>query len=582
LSAVQIRRAFYDGTGASIAAQGALPPHKASFSRGDGAGSHGPVLTLNLLILSAQYAITCGCTYCHDQEKFMPLLKSLAYALFMVFLCTAPILANAQDVSYLIDIPNVENDTKTFTFTKAFREMFSEAGNIVFTEEEMLRSARELGYAGTYWTNPQSIKALNKKLRHDAVIRVVFQSTKKSNSLIIYIYNAYTGELLAEFERKLQRKDRLSTADRRALMSGIMPVLAEIDPSVVPIEITIKVVSVPEGAAVMRNGLEIGRTPFAYTTSIQDEGNEEQWVLAYPDREPVVQTIAMDRSGSYEVFLPEPELPEPEGSFTGGHRVLLVGFNVSPTIRQLKSSAKEGDVFSYTTQAYPTFSFDLEFYPLALFVENDYLKGLGFIASVGYGFLDTSLRIHNASSTDNQCRNNDDGTVTCSTSYLRFNINLIYRLLLQKGEDGLDPKGLALDFLVGYQMSRFELKRNPLYTGHIYDGLQLGTRFSTPLGLEQLRLQIGLNFNINLAHGDIFMVSRWGSRVDSSWGMNTSLAMTYDIWKGIFVRAGYAFTYHGNQYKGNGCLNAQCTLPINASSNDFYHEIMFGFGYMLY
>jgi hypothetical protein len=136
-------------------------------------------------------------------------LKKLAYAVFFVFLCIAPIFANAQDgtVSRLLDVPNVENDTSTLAMTLAIRDALSEAGHIVFSEEEMVAAAQNYGFSNTYWLSESDIARINEKVRHDAVVRLNYNKGAKKSSIIIYINNAYTGETMAELERSLKKRE---------------------------------------------------------------------------------------------------------------------------------------------------------------------------------------------------------------------------------------------------------------------------------------------------------------------------------------------------------------------------------------
>ncbi len=522
----------------------------------------------------------------------MKKVKVLAYAMFFIFLCIAPIFSYAQEsAARLIDIPNVENDVKGEVFTKALRELFESKGHIVFNEDDMNNAALEANIRQGYWTEPALIKKVNQRVRHDALIHFVHNPTKKASNLVFYIYNAYTGEMMQDFELKTQKKNKLSAADKKKIANAITPFLEEIDPDLYPADIIVKIISTPSGADVMRNGVSIGKTPLEYSLPQADTEELEQWVLTYPGREPVMQNVSLARSATYNVNVPNITESDLDTSFIGkvksgfGRPILSVGFNASPTIRQLKSHDGEGkDVFSYKTQVFGTYSFDLAFFPLALATDIDYLQGLGIVADVGFGFLNSTLQVKDAAS--DMCTvvsaDGNISTIRCKTKYIRANVDLAYRLLFNKVDGKLDPNGMYLDFLLGYAMSSYTLDDNSLYYGHAYHAFQLGFKFSTPLGLDAFRLDANFNLDFNASNGGMKLMKRWGSGIDSSFGLSTGLAFAYDIWKGIYFRAGYNFTFYNVKYKGNGCLNSECSSPTNAEVKDMYHEIMLGIGYALY
>ena len=515
------------------------------------------------------------------------------HALLVIFLCLMPCVALAQEdnLSRLIDIPNVENDIGNLELTTDLREIFGDGGHIVFSETEMRDAASQIGVQEVYWNEPSLIQKVNRAARHDALIRFVYQQTKKSGSLVFYIHNAYTGEMMQEFEIKLAKKGKLSKVEKKKIRNAVESILSTIDASLYPADIIITIHSTPDGAQVMRDGVVIGTTPLEYSLPPVDTEELEQWVLVYPDREPVMQNVSLARSATYDVNIPDVQVDKaPEADFgklpSGyGRPILMVGFNVSPTIRSMKSKNKEGGtIFDYTSKVFATPSFDLEFFPLPLMTSIDYLQGLGLKANVGFGFTNSSLQVRESS--EQMCEvvttNGSMATLRCKTTFVRANVDLMYRLLLQKEEGRLDPNGMAVDFFLGYNMRSFKLKNNSLYRGHVYHGFNVGTRYSTPLGLDDLRLELNLAFNINANHGGNSMIEKWGTHIGSSWGLDTGLAFSYHIWKGIYARIGYEFSFDTIQYKGNGCLDAECSMPKDANVKDFYHEIMLGLGYALF
>ncbi len=511
-------------------------------------------------------------------------LKKLAYAVFFVFLCIAPIFANAQDgtVSRLLDVPNVENDTSTLAMTLAIRDALSEAGHIVFSEEEMVAAAQNYGFSNTYWLSESDIARINEKVRHDAVVRLNYNKGAKKSSIIIYINNAYTGETMAELERSLKKKGKLTQDDIKAIVKGVNKITADIKPIEYSDEITITITSTPSGATVTRGMEMLGTTPLEYKMN-PIQGVTEQWSIAYPDRDPVSQLIYLDKTNTYDVNIPS-AIPKEEQTAKSkggtGRPVFLLGFNPSPTIRKLDSKAQAGKPVAYTTQVFPVYSFDFDFFPFGLMSDPGYVQGLGLSFSFGFGLLDSKLAA-NGDETTHKCKA-DGNAISCETTYIRFNADIVYRLLMQKKEGKLNPDGLALDFLVGFNLAKYTIDQNTTYVGHDYTGIRLGARFSTPLGLRQLRLDFGAAAIINFGQGDLSKLAKWGSIIEKSWGINASIHLLYDIWKGIFLRAGYSFTLLKDDFGGVGCLDSNCLLPRNAESSDFYHEIQLGLGYMFY
>ncbi|MBQ9394320.1 MAG: PEGA domain-containing protein [Proteobacteria bacterium] len=515
----------------------------------------------------------------------MSQLKSLAYAVFVVFICIVPVFSYAQTEGRFLDVPNVQNDSSKRTMTIAIIDALSKAGHVVSDETEMNETARRLKFREHYWDSGKDIAKINEFIRHDALIQFDYQKGKKKSSLIITIYNAYTGEKIGDFERPL-KKSKLSSADTKAIVKAVNSTTSGIIPIEYPDKITITINSVPAGATITSGTDTIGVTPFEITRDAIKSGSE-QWTVTYPGREPVTQLVLLDKTATYDYDLSQ-EAIKPS-SFLGergkvkggtGRPIFGIGFNVSPTIRSLKSSADFGKPVAYKTQVFPTISFDIDFFPFALALDNSYLAGFGLTTSVGFGFLNSRF---SANANDvHKCSDNGDGTITCDTKYIRFNIDLIYRLLLQKQGGKLNPNGLALDFFAGLNLARYNVDSNPTYTGHDYTGINLGLRFHTPLGLDNLRLALALAFDINAGQGSLEKLSKWGSLIEKSWGLNFAVDLSYDIWKGIFVKAGYSLTYMYDDFGGTGCLDSNCLLPRNAESKDLYHEIMLGLGYRLY
>lgn len=512
-------------------------------------------------------------------------LKQVAHAIFLVFLCLMPAIVMAQEsVARLIDVPDVEEDRSNRSMTKAIRKAISDKGHIVFTQEEMINAASEVQLGEGYWRNPEDIAKVNRYARHDAVVRVVNQQ----KSVVIYVHNAYTGEQIAELERRLRRRNSISSSDAKAIAKAVTQVAEEIVPIEYKEEIVITVQSTPSGASVMRDGILLGTTPFEYKIT-EAPGASEQWVISYPEHEPVTQVVSLDKTFRYDVNL-HAKVYEPTylGKLGGdtGRPIFMLGFNVAPVIRSLSSTAQKGSPINYTAETFALYSFDLEFYPFPIGLDVDYLQGLGIIFNVGFGFLDSKFEIINPGG-DVECRQvgktlNGRAAFVCDTSYVRIRAGIIYKLLFQEKNNRLDPNGMALDFIFGYQYANFDIQKNSLYNGHLYSGIDFGLRFSAPLGLKNLRASVHFDVFGNFGQGDALKTTKWGNSIDTSWGLSTGLNFTYDIWKGIYARIGYDFRFMRTDFAGNGSIGAEKAEPVEAESDDMYHEVLIGFGYMLY
>lgn len=512
---------------------------------------------------------------------FSTLLATMCLLLFSVS-------AMAQEegaISRIVDIPNIENAKADLT--DDFRQIFSDIGHLVYNESEMLSGASAMGIGhAQYWKDPELLKKVNKRLRHDALITLRLESTKRKDTLIVDVFNGFSAEKLAGFELGLKRKGKLSNEEKSKLRNAIHPLLIDINASLYPSVVFIQVDSAPTGASILRNGVEIGKTPYTYETTA-NPASKEQWVITLDGYEPKMQDVDLSTDQQYSISFMD-QTPQESTEFRGKVRhggarpIFSVGLNADVGLRSLESSVTGWTPISYSTKAYPVIGLDLAFYPFGLFVNNEYLAGLGVFGNFGIGFLEDKLRFTASTPASTSCKDNGNGTYSCDTLYSRFQFGVNYRLLLQKKDEHLNPNGMALDFLLGYNWSMMQIEKNPLYRGHAYQGLLLGTAFSSPLGLDALRAQLGLNFIYNVGFGNAQMIGTWGTGVDNSIGVGLNLGLSYDIWKGIFARLGYNLNYFSTKYKGEGCMNDACNLPTNSKTSDMYHEIIIGFGWMLY
>ena len=525
----------------------------------------------------------------------MNTVRQIAYAVFVVFLCVIPVFASAQDeesISRLIDMPNIEGDNDSLALTEAVRTALGDATHLVFSEEEMRNAAKEAKLSEEYWINPDDVVALNKNLRHDAILVSSLEGGKKV-SLSVTIYNAFTGELVGSFEQKLKKKNKLSKDETKSLIKQVNELVKTIDANNYPYEIVITVNSEPSGATITKDGVVIGTTPYEYKAT-EIPGATEEWVISLPDREPVKQIVAMDSTNTYNIkFKNEVVVEEPTKPQGGtGRPVFLVAVNASPSIHSFQLSDELNTALSHKSSVYPLFSMDLAFFPFPLFSTNDYLQGLGLQINGGFAMplLNTKFGY---SSTDDiskvDCTVNGDNTYTCKTMEYRVTADIVYRLLLQKTEKGkLNPNGMALDFFAGFNWFNHIVNTNLNYNGNNYGGIRAGVAFSTPLGLDQLRLSVKGAFVYHLLSEDGVRVNKLGEKRDMSLGAQGGLDVLYDIYKGLFVHAGYNLLFVHSNYSGFGCSNTMnndskhCTKPKNSTVNDMFHEIVLGVGYMLY
>ena len=231
-------------------------------------------------------------------------------------------------------------------------------------------------------------------------------------------------------------------------------------------------------------------------------------------------------------------------------------------------------------------AFVVSFFPFPLFSTNDYLQGLGIHFNFGFArpALNTKFKYKKDAQVNTECTLNDDNTYTCKTTEYRIQADLIYRLLLQKtGEGKLNPNGMALDFLFGFNLLQHMIDDNPSYNGNDYYDFRVGLGFSTPLGIDKVRLALNAAFIGNLPKKEAeSRTKRLGKERDLSIGAAANMDLLFDIYKGLFIHAGYGMTFMYSKYKGAGCNNSECTRPSNAKVKDLYHEMTFGLGYMYY
>ncbi|MFA5624216.1 MAG: PEGA domain-containing protein [Bradymonadales bacterium] len=489
-------------------------------------------------------------------------------------------------VSRIVDIPDIENASSTLS--DEFREIFTDLGHLVYNEKEMLDGASAIGvHHEQYWKEVELLKKVNKRLRHEGLIVVKREKGSRRDSLIIDVYNAFDGSQLAGFELGLKRRGKLSGKEKSKLRNAIHPLLIDINPSLYPTIISISVDSTPQGASILRNGMELGKTPYTYEVDSNPTATE-QWFISLDGHESKPIDVEFKTDQHFNLSFTEEVEDSSESSFVGKVRhgrarpVLKIGANIDVGIRSLDSEVKNWTPISYTTQAHPIVGLDLEFFPFGLAADNQYLANLGMFFNFGVGFLSDRLQFTPADENSTSCKNNDDGTYSCDTLFSRFQLGAIYRLLLQKSNDKLDPHGMAIAFSMGYNWSLMDISRNPLYRGHSYQGMLIGVEYSTHLGHRPLRADIGLDFIYNVGFGNAQMIGTWGTAIDNSWGIAADLSLSYDFWKGIYAALGYKLSHHRTKYKGEGCMNAACNLPTNSKTMDTYHEIIIGFGWKMY
>lgn len=530
--------------------------------------------------------------------------KSHLLSLFALifFFMLLPAWSYSQE-SRLLDIPEVENDNATLSMSNAVREIFSEQQHIVFNDADMIQNATAAGVEDPfYWYTGDLVKKVNAKNRHDAVLISAIVKDGKKTILSIDVRNAYTGESVGVVKQSIANKKKLSTKEKRAILAAVTDYLNLINPADYPALITIVINSTPSGASVLRGGRIIGQTPLTMET--EEKKYPESWTLAYEGYNEYVQKIDLTQDGEYNISMEVATTAE-DSSNNGGALgkmqtgralpIFRIGFSVDPTIRSLDTDVQTGNAFDYSTAPYAMFAFDLEFFPLTLALDNPWVGGIGLFGNVGFGFLNhvlssTSITEGNAPECE-AVDANGKKAFRCGTTHTRFQVGLLYRILLQSDEAGhRDVDGMNLDILLGYTWNQFELKQNPSYNGHGYQGMFGGVRFGTYLGLRDLRLDVEFDFQGYFGYGTGSMISAWGESVDSGFGINLKLDLMYVIWKGLYAKVGYSLTYAKTTYNGAGNQKIELGAdgsyhgvePTGSIANDMYHEIMIGVGYSIF
>ncbi|MDX9722298.1 MAG: hypothetical protein RBU37_16260, partial [Myxococcota bacterium] len=268
-----------------------------------------------------------------------------------------------------------------------------------------------------------------------------------------------------------------------------------------------------------------------------------------------------------------------------GRPIIEVAAGAALTGRSLDVTVDEGNPLSYSSSIYPVFTFDLLFFPFAIFSSNDYLAGIGIFGDFGYGTLDSAIPVDPSAPVPEACSGSDDpGQVNCSTTHSQFKIGGAYRLLFNSSKDHpdkLDPAGMALTIKAAYQWLVFDVAENTTYEGHGYQGLLFGLEFGMPLGLDELRAEIGVAYTQMLSFGDGTMIANWGESA-SGFGFSADAAISYDIVAGLFAKLLYDFSYFTTSYGGTGCQNRECTLPTGAAASDMYNQISVQLGWRFY
>ena len=402
----------------------------------------------------------------------------------------------------------------------------------------MTAEAKKAGVDGKYWESQSKIVQVNQKVNHHVVVVTELHPNKKPY-MAVAVYDANTGKEIGTYKQKLKKKTRLSKDEKANFIKQLE----------------------------------------SFFKSIQAKDSESQELTNRSD------TKQTSKKNEQEIQKSKNENRE-KLAHGAGRPIFLIAANFNPGIHDFKFRDDTNLPLSHKLAVYPVFGFDFVFFPCPLFSSADYLQGLGI--QFGFGFakpkLDTMFRYKQGAEFETECKMDETNhTFTCPTIQYRIHADLVYRLLLQKKSDGkLNPNGMSLDFLAGFHLLNHVLDENPGYDGNKYYGIRVGMGFSTPLGIDRVRLSLGASFIANLNKENIDILKKFGKERSLSLGTQASADIMFDIYKGLFLHAGYQLIYMHSTYNGTGCNNETCTRPENAVINDFFHEVILGLGYMLY
>lgn len=467
------------------------------------------------------------------------MFKHLASIFFIIFLSLLPVFAMADGGKVsLIDLPNVAKDNAAHTLTNAVHQTLTEAGYTVFNQESMTAEAKKAGVDGNYWESETKIAQVNQNTNHHVVIVTELHPNKKPY-MAVAVYEASTGKQLGTYKQKLKKKNRLSKDEKADLLKHL--------------ESFFKSVKATE-------------------SSSQELTKRSDTTQSSKDNEQVSQDTKDE--------------PHEKLTHGAGRPVFLIAANFNPGIHNFKFKDDTKLPLSHKSAVYPVFGIDFVFFPCPLFSSVDYLQGLGI--QFGFGFakpkLDTTFNYNKNMNIETDCKMDETNhTYTCPAMQYRIQADLVYRLLLQKTSEGkLNPNGMSLDFLAGFHLMNHVLDKNPGYEGNNYYGVIVGLGFSTPLGVDRVRLSLGASFIANLNKESTDILKKYGKERNLSLGTKASADIMFDIYKGLFLHGGYQLVYMHSTYNGSGCNNDTCSRPENSVIDDFFHEVILGLGYMLY
>lgn len=480
------------------------------------------------------------------------------------------------------------------------------------------------------WESPDLLGQITMRDRVDAVIVPTLDRVKKKYIVTVRVYNGANGNLEGEFEVNLGRKYSINDEHKEEILANADPLITQTGwalkeyyerPQLVEITVT----SDPTGADVLREGQVLGQTPLK--TEVEFAEVEEVWELSYQGQPAGIVRVDLRNNNSYAVPLQGLEPPEPETGplaavMLGSSRPLLeVGVGTDLTTRSLEvttsNSDSGGSGLTYSSPIYPILNIELDFFPLAFAVADDYISSIGVFANFGYGRagINSSIPIFpddESSITDNtlqSCTISDPSAIgnpgiqtvmDCPTTHIEFAFGATFRLLLEDAPEGegLDPNGMMVSASLGYESRDFDIDRNPTYEGHGYQGILIALGFHTPIGLPELRLDVGFHATPLLTFGSGDQIGQWG-RTASGFGLGGLLEVSYDIYEGLYAKAGFDANYYITSYEGFGCVFQDCrgvdtnasgsdvgnspdgTYRLGSEAGDFFGQILIQLGYRL-
>lgn len=485
---------------------------------------------------------------------------------------------------------------------KAFIEAFSASqSHVVFEDADLLAKAKAMGYEDEpLWQNAEALKAVMTEEGVDVLITGALTKAGGTYTMTIEVYDGATGMLVDLYATDLGSRRRITDAVGAELLASAEPIIQKTGHALKafrdrPVKISLTVNSTPPGATVKDGTKTLGVTPLSLDVD-PDEAKASRWTLSLDGHEPGEVAVSFAKSAQYDVALVASapvlvEAVETSAGSGGALPIFEIGVGANLASRSLRVEVAQGNGLESDSGTYSVIRADLVAFPLSLVSDNDWVNGLGVSARFGYGTLKSPIpyRVdHGALPESSTCGHATRTEIECPTTHLQYGFGLLWRALLQETIDHpeqpdatshRDPDGMAVGARLEYESLAFDVDTNPAYEGHGYQGLLIGVFFSSPLGLKALRGSVEASVIPTLTFGDGEMIADWGLTA-SGIGFGARVDVSYDLWEGLFVLAGYDFSYHATSYEGTICDDPLCgDVRTGAEASDLYHQVLFQAGY---